>query len=254
MNNRDRTRLAGFVLGISVTALAVLAGYAVAGDTQWSLWLQTAVNGAKLVELGALGFAAYQFWAGRAERRAAEAAAVVRARRDAIYQAWQVVNGAQGKGGSGGRVDALADLARHQVSLAGVNLDGAWLHGVDLRGATLVRASFENADLRGARLDGAQLEGVNFRGANLVTASLAGASLKSADLAGARLAAVDLTGADLTDVRGWREIAGFGHAQLEGVRSAPSGLVPWALAHGAVDAVSDRSPSDAGFAREFRTL
>ena len=40
------------------------------------------------------------------------------------YLAWQVINSAQAKGGSGGRFDALEDLASDGVSLAGLNLDG----------------------------------------------------------------------------------------------------------------------------------
>src|SRR2546425_6431596 len=36
------------------------------------------------------------------------------------YQAWQVVNTAQGKGGSGGRIEALQDLNRDGVHLVGL--------------------------------------------------------------------------------------------------------------------------------------
>ena len=43
------------------------------------------------------------------------------------YQAWQVINSAHGNRGSGGRIDALRDLAQDGVSLAGVNLDRARL-------------------------------------------------------------------------------------------------------------------------------
>src|SRR5262245_55093196 len=90
----------------------------------WTQWLQNAVNVIRLLEVTALGFGAYQFWANRHEARAAEADAVRRARKDTNYQAWQVINSAQGKGGSGGRVDALADLVRNDVSLAGINQIG----------------------------------------------------------------------------------------------------------------------------------
>ena len=36
------------------------------------------------------------------------------------YQAWQVINSAQGKGGSGGRIDALEELHADGVPLVGV--------------------------------------------------------------------------------------------------------------------------------------
>ncbi len=88
---------------------------------------------------------------------AADKVQLVQDRTDSNYQAWQVVNSAQGKGGSGGRIDALAKLVKNSQSLAGVNVDGAWLAGVDLRKADLEHASFKNANLQGALL-GADLQ------------------------------------------------------------------------------------------------
>src|SRR5579863_7381499 len=64
------------------------------------------------------------------------------------YQAWQVINTAQGKGGSGGRIEALHELNADHVPLVGVNVAGAFLQGVELPGANLLRADFEAADLR----------------------------------------------------------------------------------------------------------
>src|SRR5208282_5714388 len=43
------------------------------------------------------------------------------------YQAWQVINTAQGKGGSGGRIEALQELNLDRVPLVGVNAAGAFL-------------------------------------------------------------------------------------------------------------------------------
>ena len=87
---------------LGVTALAVGAFAAWVGldlarlpansQTQYALWLQNTVNIIRLFEVSAFGFGAYQFWVGHNERRIAEAAAVARARKDANYQAWQVVN------------------------------------------------------------------------------------------------------------------------------------------------------------------
>lgn len=247
---------------VVVATVAVVLGYLTfvfarmpaATAAVWTQWLQNAVNVIRLLEVTALGFGAYQFWANRNELRAAEAEAVRRARKDTNYQAWQVINSAQGKGGSGGRVDALADLVRNDVSLAGINLDGAWLESIDLRLAQLPMASFEKTNLQGARFDGARLDGACFRGANLSAASLTNASLRGADLTGARLSAVNLAGADLFDVRGWREIATVAHANVRELRAAPRGFVEWALLNGAADGSSDGSVENPEQSREFRIL
>jgi hypothetical protein len=203
---------------------------------RWSFWLQ---NSWAAAELAALLFAGYQLWARREERRRAEAEAAAVALKAANYQAWTVVNSAQGKGGSGGRIDALQDLNRNGISLAGVRLDGAWLTGIDLHGAALSSASFRGAILRGANLENANLEHTDFGGADLTGANLKGAILRHASFGGARLGLADLRGANLADLRGWREIAAMGYLQLAGVREAPAGLVEWAMAHGAVEQDSD---------------
>lgn len=243
--------LAAVVLGYLTFVFARMPA---ATAAVWTQWLQNTVNVIRLLEVTALGFGAYQFWANRNEVRAAEAEAVRRARKDTNYQAWQVINSAQGKGGSGGRVDALADLVRNGVSLAGINLDGAWLESIDLRQAALPMASFEKTNLQGARFDDARLDGACFRGANLSAASLTNASLRGADLTGARLSAVNLAGADLFDVRGWREIATVAHANVAELRAAPRGFVEWARLNGAVDGSSDGSMDNPEQSREFRIL
>src|SRR6185503_2222627 len=78
------------------------------------------------------------------------------------YQAWQVINTAQGKGGSGGRIEALQELNEDGVPLVGVDVSSAFLQGIRLEHASLIRADFNAADLRGA-----QLEGANFGDADL---------------------------------------------------------------------------------------
>jgi hypothetical protein len=221
----------------------------------WHGWLQDLSNVGQLIQAAAFLFSAYQFWATRNERRQADAAAAIQARKDSNLQAWQVINSAQGKGGSGGRADALHDLVRNGVSLAGVNVDGAWLEHVELRNASLQMASFVNANLHGAQLQGATLNGANLRGANLVTASLAGASLRGADLTGARLSAADLSKADLYETKGLRE-CGLAYTNIEGVRHAPSGFREWAIEQGAVDAASEHMdiPHDTSHSTVFRQI
>jgi len=93
------------------------------------------------------------------------------------YQAWQVINTAQGKGGSGGRIEALEELNADRVPLVGVDAQGAFLVGLHLEGAPLGRANFASADLRdchfrSADLNFATLAGANFRGCDLENANL----------------------------------------------------------------------------------
>src|SRR5271157_1643354 len=64
------------------------------------------------------------------------------------YQAWQVINTAQGKGGSGGRIEALQELNADGVPLVGVDVSGAYLQGIRLSGAHLTRSNFSAADVR----------------------------------------------------------------------------------------------------------
>src|SRR5215471_4169127 len=82
------------------------------------------------------------------------------------YQAWQVINTAQGKGGSGGRIEALQELNADGVSLVGVDLSGAFLQGIRLRKANLVRSNFSGADVRSADLDSANFSDADLHSAN----------------------------------------------------------------------------------------
>jgi hypothetical protein len=164
------------------------------------------------------------------------------------YQAWQVINTAQGKGGSGGRREALQELNADHEPLVGVNASGAFLQGVRLQGANLLRCDLSSSDLRmsdlsGANLEYAELVSGNFRGANLRKtifkdadlhdADLVGADLTEADFSGANLERVDLRNTDLSRVR-FAKAAAIRGANIYGVRNAPGGFMAWALAHGAI--------------------
>ena len=59
------------------------------------------------------------------------------------YQSWQVINSAQGKGGSGGRIDALEELHADGVPLVGVDVSRAFLQDIDLSRADLAERTFE---------------------------------------------------------------------------------------------------------------
>jgi pentapeptide repeat protein len=169
------------------------------------------------------------------------------------YQAWQVINTAQGKGGSGGRIEALQELNADHVDLVGVDVSGAFLQGIRLSGAKLLRSNFSaadsrNGDFRYADFTDADLSSANFRGSNFCKASfqgaqahdadLSGADLTEANLAGANLANADLRDANLSNIR-WREIANLKMANIYDVKNPPDGFLPWAVQNGAVATESE---------------
>jgi Pentapeptide repeats (8 copies) len=165
------------------------------------------------------------------------------------YQAWQVINTAQGKGGSGGRIDALQELNADKVSLDGVDVTSAALQGIQLRDAKLHRANFSSTDLRNSDFTGsnfslADLNSANLRNtvldhaiflqADLQNSDLNSSSLVGANLGGATLDDADLRDADLRDIQ-WQHLKSIKAANIANVRNAPPGFVAWALKNGAVD-------------------
>lgn len=169
------------------------------------------------------------------------------------YMAWQVINSAQSKGGSGGRIDALEELHADGVPLVGVDVSDAFLQGIDLGGADLLRANLRGADVRTgnlskSRMEFADLSSGNFRAANfraadlrralLEDADLNGADLSNSDLEGASLSKADLRGADLRDCK-WEKISNIKLANILGIKNPPPGFEKWALANGAVSLESD---------------
>jgi Pentapeptide repeats (8 copies) len=166
------------------------------------------------------------------------------------YQAWQVINTAQGKGGNGGRIDALQELNADDISLIGVDLDEAFLQSVILPAARLDRATFHNADVRQANLRNAELQWVHFISTNLRAADLRKTDLTHANISSSDLSDADLSGANVDDVNfddtdlvnanlaglmNWKSIASMHRTNIHGIQNAPAGFTQWALAHGAVD-------------------
>jgi len=165
------------------------------------------------------------------------------------YQAWQVINTAQGKGGSGGRIEALQELNADKVPLVGVDASSAFLQGIHLERASLLRADLSYADLRGSVLQSADLtfadlHSANFRSSNLenvdfTDANLADSDLVGSDLAGAKFDNANLSSTDLrnTDLQGiiWQHIASVKSANIAVTRNAPDGFRDWALRKGAIE-------------------
>jgi len=164
------------------------------------------------------------------------------------YQAWQVINTAQGKGGSGGRIEALQELNEDKVPLVGVDVSSSFLQGLKLEQANLLRADFSAADLRGsdlaevdftladlhsANLRSSNLKGATFEGANVQDVDLLGSNLTGVKFNGADLGGADMTLADLRDIQ-WKQLKNIRMANIKGVKNAPEGFVDWALKNGAV--------------------
>jgi hypothetical protein len=170
------------------------------------------------------------------------------------YEAWQVINSAQGQTGSGGRVQALEDLNQDGIDLEGVaapeaelstiNLKGGLLQRANFRKAALDRANFQGANLTQAHLEmaflwGAHLEkatlmnahleeanliGAHLEGANLMGARLEGAKLNEAHLEGANLWGTHLHGANLMDIQWDSDTNWKGLKGLETARNIPEAL------------------------------
>jgi len=163
------------------------------------------------------------------------------------YQAWQVINTALHSSGSGGRIEALAELNADGIALVGVDVSSAFLQGVQLPKAKLLRANFTAADVRNSNLAGADLSyaslnGANFRDSDLSSVDFDSASLNDADLCGARLNGANLVGATLdgadlgnAELNGiqWQKIRSIRKTNLAGVKNAPDGFLAWALKNGA---------------------
>jgi uncharacterized protein YjbI with pentapeptide repeats len=169
------------------------------------------------------------------------------------YQAWQVINTAQGKGGSGGRKEALQELVADHVDLVAVDVSDAFLMGLRVPDANLARADFRSADVRMGVFDGADLEYadltfVNLRNGSLIKANLEYARLADSDLNGCDLTEANCKDADFSraDMRNcdlknlkWKEIKEVKLANLFGVKNAPEGFIASAKQKGAVAIESD---------------
>jgi molybdenum ABC transporter molybdate-binding protein len=170
------------------------------------------------------------------------------------YQAWQVINTAEGKGGSGGRIDALQELNADGVPLVGVETRDAFLQGIKLPRANLQRAVMSSCDMRGAMLDGANLAAAefvytNFRGAsvqncdmtdsNFTDADLHDSNLSSSNFSNTKLDRADLGNANLDNIHNWQSIQSVSQTNVAGVKNSPPGFVDWAKQHGAIEQLDD---------------
>jgi hypothetical protein len=165
------------------------------------------------------------------------------------YQAWQVINTAQGKGGSGGRMDALRELNEDHVPLVGVDVSDSFLQEARLEHADLRRSNFHGADLKDADLRGSNFEEssliyANLRNAHLNDVNFTAANLHDSDLSeavltGANLERANLRDSDLNNVIDWKNVSSIKYANIHGINNPPPGFVIWAKNNGAMDFASD---------------
>jgi hypothetical protein len=164
------------------------------------------------------------------------------------YQAWQVINTAQGKGGSGGRIEALQELDEDGVPLVGVDVSGAFLQGIRLPDAGLTRANLNAVDARNSNFQNANFTAANLHAGNFRNSNLSGANFQDADLGEADFCSADLSGSDLNGATldgaelgksnlsniKWQSIKSVRGATLLSVRNAPEGFISWAAKNGAI--------------------
>ena len=136
-------------------------------------------------------------------------------------------------------MDALKDLHREGISLAGVDISKAHLLELKLENAYLRDANFAGAILPRANLSGAELWSANLSGADLREANLTGAYIGEANLTEADLRDANLTGAalprsNLRDIKNWQRIQSIELAIIYDVDNPPDGFIEWATEHGAV--------------------
>ncbi|MFM6224508.1 MAG: pentapeptide repeat-containing protein, partial [Dolichospermum sp.] len=142
------------------------------------------------------------------------------------YQAWSIINSANGQKASGGRIEALEDLNEDGVKLWNLVVDEADLSGIKLDNGQLAHTSFKNslleceqnkcsslrkANLYKANFYNASLSKIDFRETNLIDANFKKAHLEQAKFQKAHLYKANLEestikganfqGADLEDTK-----------------------------------------------------
>ncbi len=139
---------------------------------------------------------------------------VRRGKKKLHYEAWQVIDSAQGLNISHARIKALEELAKDGISLKGLSLPQAHLDQVQLVDADFTEANLQGAKLSEANLQGSRFELTQLQGANLWRANLEEtffllAQLQKVNLNSANLSYADLQGVNLLE-------ANFQKADLQG--------------------------------------
>jgi uncharacterized protein YjbI with pentapeptide repeats len=64
--------------------------------------------------------------------------------RNAIFQAWQIINSNEGKAGEGGRSLALEQLLKYKENISGISLENAYLKQININNCVLEKINFMN--------------------------------------------------------------------------------------------------------------
>ena len=116
--------------------------------------------------------------------------------KQAHYEAWKIIDSANGLRTSYARLQALQDLNEDCISLRGLNAPEADLKGINLSNADLSSADLSGADLSFANLSNADLSNTNLTEAKLSNANLANVKLNAAHLSYCDFIEADLQNAD----------------------------------------------------------
>lgn len=122
-------------------------------------------------------------------------------KREAVFNAWGIVAGMEGKRSDGGRSEALRQLRTSGENLAGVVLDGSIFRALDLSNTTLTRASLRDVEFTGCSLKEVDLTRACLADAHMIGCNLTAGRLVFAQLDGAVLADCIL---DLVSLQGAR--------------------------------------------------
>ncbi len=103
------------------------------------------------------------------------------------YELWKVLAAAGDRPVDGGRVRAIAELARDSVDLKGIDLEGTYLRGLEAPRAKLNDVRADSAEIRNADLRLADVSDGRFVGARMWLSDLRGAEGRSANFDGANI-------------------------------------------------------------------
>ena len=126
------------------------------------------------------------------------------------YQAWSVIDAAEGIKDSQARFIAIQDLNKDSVSLRTLQASGAYLASIDLK-----KANLNEANLSGACLDNANLKQANLSYANLSDAKLSSSNLSETNLSFSNLSNANLSNANLSNTN--LVCADLSNANMSGV-------------------------------------
>lgn len=127
-----------------------------------------------------------------------------RGKKQSHYEAWQVIDSAQGLEFSHARIKALEELAKDGISLKGLllpkaNLEQIHLVDGDFKEVNLQSAKLQEANLQGSTFELTQMQGANCWKANLQETFFLLTQMQKINLSSANLSYADLQGVNLLE-------------------------------------------------------